>query len=111
MTPLTDLLKQISDRADKATEGPWRPYVRSGIPGEYFITSEIHDDDFPNIVHEVYEWRNTNFIAHARTDVPRLVKALAWCLDELGMYQGSKSLNESREIVTKILSGEEQESE
>jgi hypothetical protein len=78
MTDLPVWLQEVRDRADKATEGPWdmvwedgEAYVFRGRNwNREWVASAATSDD-------------TAFIAHARTDVPRLVELvgeMAWNL-------------------------------
>ena len=72
-------LDEIQARADAATEGPWEwtkgaeacavavPENRDGLYGP--LTWDDHNG-------EVFRESDAQFIAHARTDVPALVKAL-----------------------------------
>lgn len=65
-------LKEIEERANKATPGPWR--VDESLPNVYIrhdgigwpIASMFHTANGP--------WKeNAEFIAHARTDIPALL--------------------------------------
>ena len=62
MTDLPGWLQEIRDRADKATPGPWEALDYSGV-----VTGTTCD------VRYVPENPDAQFIAHARTDVPRLI--------------------------------------
>jgi len=72
MTDLPGWLQEIRDRADKATPGPWdmvwedgEAYVFRGRNwNREWVASAATSDD-------------TAFIAHARTDVPRLIEMVA----------------------------------
>lgn len=84
---LLEKLTQIRERAERATPGPW--------------TVELSDEDchgvyrIPEIRNlicyepdrrkaDLFEKQNAEFIAAARTDVPRLVAALKTSLSRLG---------------------------
>ena len=80
---MTDLLDEIQDRADHATEGPW-------FRGRFSIGAGLdHGDPDAIPVERVIMPGDAVFIAHAREDVPRMVAALravlrqADALDEL----------------------------
>ena len=76
---MTDYLDEIQARADAATDGPWAAIERA--LGDVYIAelgmygvawdepAEWHDSDEASLA-------DAEFIAHARTDVPRLVAAL-----------------------------------
>ena len=81
--PIMARLDATRDRADRATEGPWAATVtRQG--------GRVHDPDgypLPGCNNcgentEVYEGGDAEFIAAARTDVPRMEAALRAVLDE-----------------------------
>ena len=75
MTDLPGWLQEIRDRADKATPGPWEALDYSGV-----VTGTTCD------VRYVPENPDAQFIAHARTDVPRLIALvgeMAETLDEM----------------------------
>ena len=72
-------LDDIKKRAEKATEGPWIEFHENGTPGVAeaftcppatgpFLIDYGADRD--------QQKRDADFIAHARTDVPKLVAAL-----------------------------------
>lgn len=100
MPDLTDLLDEIQDRADRATDGPWSWASHVTVDGD--------------------SWADAEFIAHAREDVPRMVDALrgvlrqADALDELAAspigasYAGALELGARsiRHAITKALGAE-----
>jgi len=73
--PLTDAeLDEIEARAKKATPEPWKPLggfvAREPIPPSTLERiADFYDDDVTDQC-----WDNEVFVAHARTDVPALVK-------------------------------------
>lgn len=71
MTDLQAALGLIKARAKKATEGPWGYYTPQG-QGKDPIFGATPGDEVA-LVKRPADWR---FIAHARTDVPRLVAAI-----------------------------------
>ena len=77
-----DRLDEIAARADAANYGPWEP------DGSHFWTpsgrSDFHLDP-----------ADAEFIAHARTDVPRLVAALR-AVDEVSRLHRSRLPKASR---------------
>ena len=88
-------LKEIQDRADAATEGPWSSHA-FGYSGEGEPSSiVVHHDKFNwqavrdgEFVASMPRWDaqesdDAEFIAHARADVPRLVEALRRVLDQV----------------------------
>ena len=73
-----DRLDEIQARADHATDGVW------GVDGYdqcYVVSSDADDDGRPWMDCRVSNADDAVFIAHARTDVPRLVEALRRVLD------------------------------
>ena len=111
---MTDLLDEIQDRADHATEGPW-------FRGRFSIGAGLdHGDPDAIPVERVIMPGDAVFIAHAREDVPRMVAALravlrqADALDELAaspigsVHAGALSLGARsvRRAITKALGAE-----
>lgn len=84
-------LLAIRERADRATQGPWhllsRPWCRDDVVDLTVLAGNIdpHKGDLVADCQMAYDWtededdpriqerRNADFIAHARTDVPRLL--------------------------------------
>lgn len=68
-------LDDIKARIEKATLGPWsaEPYL-FGEEGRVRVTSPSDSEDY-NTAEDVLT-ADAEFIAHARTDVPKLVAAL-----------------------------------
>jgi hypothetical protein len=79
VTPLDKYLLEVREREGKATAGPWKHAV-----GTRYIVSDAIGGDRCHLPSEgicrVSKWSNEvdlaeiEFIAHARTDIPRLVK-------------------------------------
>lgn len=76
---ISEELDALQARADAATKGPWVEFHENGEPGELeafncapatgaFLIEYGADRD--------QQQRDSNFIAHAREDVPKLVAAL-----------------------------------
>lgn len=81
---LSVILDEIEHRANNAIEGPWftandnleaGPHTSSGLA---LIETGRNEDWWPA---RLCEWPTAEFIAAARNDVPRLVKALRRALD------------------------------
>lgn len=82
MTQLEELLKEMEERANAATRGPWRlefdsnarircsEFSRRDPSWRDWIAST---NEFPVVGQDS---KNAEFIAHARVDVPRLIKAV-----------------------------------
>ena len=62
-------LAQIKERAEKATRGKWS-FVPIDDSLEYFIVGE---DGNEAVASEVFMINDAAFIAHARTDIPKLI--------------------------------------
>lgn len=79
-------LTEIEVRAEKASHGPWvstRDQVNTGNkynPPEWYIAMPSHFGDSTCL-----DIDDAAFIAHARTDVPRLVAELREARKQLGM--------------------------
>jgi len=85
-------IEGMEARCDAATEGPWKndPYPSAHIPKEVIFPQEGVSEAraivkcFPNgaeqgIAIRVQTKRDAAFIAHARSDMPRLIaEARAW---------------------------------
>lgn len=81
---INERLDQIEQRAERASEGPWFDEERNlDDPwGATTVYNVFHNGDTPDrdlVAEAAYD--NAEFIAHARTDVPALVKALRAALD------------------------------
>lgn len=81
-------LQEIRDRVDKATPGPWRVVAhgeqdclarREITAGKHIMIARV--DCVPGVAADFD--RDYAFIAHARTDVPRLIDAVAEITDAL----------------------------
>lgn len=81
MNEIETKLAEIQACADAATEGPWTHrtnasdpmgFVEARIDGKPYGQEILGDDYFP----ELNKAADCSFIAHARTDIPALVKAL-----------------------------------
>ncbi len=88
MTDLPVWLQEIRDRAEAATPGPWRVVVhgeqdclarREITAGKHIMIARV--DCVPGVAADFD--RDYAFIAHARTDVPRLIDAVAEITDAL----------------------------
>ena len=79
MTDLTNLLATMRGRAEAATEGPWET-TASLYPDETLHDHVTQSADIENDICETPRTpqgiEDAEFIAHARTDVPRLLAAL-----------------------------------
>lgn len=72
-------LKQIRERSEKATPGKWQQYglIGSGALGSVQVqVGNIGRTTHPNWKDVLPNHENARFIAHARTDVPDLLKEL-----------------------------------
>lgn len=80
MTALTDWLDAAKTRADAATEGSW--WVMLNPAGDrYLIAHTVGDMGDPSEVAEVEDSWDAEFIAAARTDLPKTLDALRAVLD------------------------------
>ncbi len=74
MSEEKDILDEIEARANAATDGPWCS------PLGIFIVNNFQEDPLGEFKGS-NNGNNTRFIAHARTDVPNLCRALRAVLD------------------------------
>ena len=88
MPDLPAWLQEIRDRAEAATPGPWRVVAhgeqdclarREITAGKHIMIARV--DCVPGVAADFD--RDYAFIAHARTDVPRLIDAVAEITDAL----------------------------
>lgn len=143
MKPIDVILAEIKERADSATEGPWRVdsgmnyTIKNGVRFQHILAAGGDNPDcgkaicdtssFPEIIYpdgSVSPKRDGNikdakFIAHARTDVPRLIAALEVALSRLEVigsrcgipdarhacYLINKDCQKAEEQIAKILRG------
>ena len=65
-----DELKEIEDRVNKATKGPWKSFVegRDHSSGSSFIMTGGEDIEFNGLTQA-----DQDFIAHSRQDIPKLI--------------------------------------
>lgn len=110
--PLIDLLQEIKKRSDEATPGPWK-------------NERCNDDELIMQVTDTTGWRekypfayiaklggwgytmnnNEQFIAHARTDVPKLFSVIEKLIEQLNSYRESNHFHQMdsiREYSTNI---------
>jgi len=71
----------MRERAEDATEGPWEETATKRPDGSIYYSVDatwdgLHDGEVAVLPHTPQGSEDTAFIAHARTDVPALVKAL-----------------------------------
>ena len=85
MSDLTTYLDEVQARVDAATEGPWEAGVEQGLFGPMFVLRA--GDGRAVSFRRPFDGGVTadaEFIAHARSDVPRLlaaVRAVLYLLD------------------------------
>ena len=121
MTPLQQLIDEMKARAEKATPGDWywdprgANWLMSAIKT---VLSASHDGNYASNVSIKKE--DAEFIAHARTDFPRVLKALELALKyrdafakQVGINRLVASANEANaqdKNITAILSGANEKS-
>ena len=72
MTDLTKYLSEVKERADQATDGPWKHEL---FKMQESILAHTNKPILMQIIEEGEDyWEpNLTFIAHARTDIPKLL--------------------------------------
>lgn len=95
---LDKTLKEIKDRCEAATEGPWLKRTRTYDGEEVLCYRES----------KVVAWNNTNlkFIAHARTDVPMLLEMVEYCVQRGQCCSGTVCPEDLEEIAEKYKGAE-----
>ena len=107
MTPLETILSEIKARADAAGPEEWKASLHEG---EYLV-EYLLNGQHTRFAAICYDSNKAKFIAHARTDVPKLVAAVEFLLHadcDIALTpreQRGKEIME-REL-TKILQGAE----
>lgn len=96
MTDLQDALGQIKERAEKATEGPWAYEPEAcGPGGEWYRPARAYAEiglygpdgvEGEELTVGGGLTADAEFIAHARTDIPRLVEAIEAVMDTADRY-------------------------
>lgn len=81
-------LAQIKERAEKATEGPWK-IEESRYEGSYNVSSVKEEYDLSACLCPI---KDAEFIAHAREDIPKLLAEI-------------EALRESKEYCKRLVSG------
>ena len=85
--PIIDRLDQIKGRADMATDGPWVAEY-SKEQGNCVIPHDAHSTrEAVAVTRLFHQQADAEFIAAARTDVPRMEAALRAVLDHLSQWQ------------------------
>ncbi len=78
---LETLLASIEERAKKATPGPWN----NSVDWEYVSPPESAGEDAPPICGDCTK-RDSEFIAHARQDIPALLACLRKAVEQRNRY-------------------------
>lgn len=116
MTP-REQLQAIQERADSATPGSWRAELGRTY-GAVVLSDSVDDGRRVVLASSLVDLQDAEFIAHARTDIPRLVAA---CRDVLtladaadaaadqvmtyGIPSGRVSTIELRRTITEAMEG------
>jgi hypothetical protein len=64
-------LKQIEERCNKATTGPWKGFWRGNTVKSHYIWSPVEQKNICSSISP--KTKNADFIAHARQDIPDLL--------------------------------------
>jgi hypothetical protein len=105
---MEELLKEIDGRASAATEGPW-DYCKYQMTDYADITNAKRERVLiASLQDGNYKRRNIDcsFIAHARTDVPRLVKVLRYLIGTIEEHDIFIHENE-KQYLEVLLKGED----
>lgn len=77
MTRLETYLAEVSIRAEAATPGPWEYKMRFDVPFVQMLGTSAGFMSFAHLLHPEVKpkaFMTCEFIAHSRTDIPRLVE-------------------------------------
>jgi len=127
MTTLETLLGEIEKRVEAATHGPWSSKLIESVENWYQVGKEsfgpIKDQQNFREVCSFETWSNPNgqiaqtskadaeFIAHAREDLPRLLKAVRLVREQRDMWivldGHSEIKDECDAAVARVLEGKE----
>lgn len=71
-------LQEIELRADQSQNGPWKAYIegRDHESGSSFIMTGFEGDRGEDIYLSGATHADIDFIAHAKQDIPRLIKTI-----------------------------------
>lgn len=72
-------LEEIRQRAEAATEGPWKVGVAN--------TVVLADADFVEVAYAPLEYKDADFIANARQDIPALLDHIAKLQGKIDLYE------------------------
>ena len=115
MTQLQDKLREIRERSEAASKGPWKAYDWPEFPrrdeaercvrieSEFTVTAFCYDGD-PN--------HDALFIAHARTDIPALLAALELAIEQRDQLLPTEGyIHQLNKPILRIISPNNQEKE
>lgn len=110
MKELNEILAEMKERCEAATPGPWKrvtgDYV--GFVGEQFFavtdTSPDEDGDLKSIcASQRVKLENADFIAHARSDLPKLLACLEKALEQRDWWLGEACERHVENDVNKFI--------
>jgi len=95
----SDRVAQITERCDKATEGPWE-HRGEGHFSLFIETEYAEDPDGDELPQTVaiacYSIQDADFIAHAREDIPYLLGEVARLKEQVKKLEGYEVLHKLR---------------
>jgi hypothetical protein len=99
---LDDELAAIKARVEAATPGPWRA-VRNNAMGETWFNIFTKGDDqvlamIGDLADKVLKCPNAELVAHAPTDISRLLKALELCRRQRDLYRNDWATGEGKPL-------------
>ena len=93
---IDSILNEMQARCDKATAGPWTE-TRDGMCARHYelplLEAILGGETSPPIDRPLGQ-RNITFVAHARTDLPRCIKALREAHSFIMLLAASKPTND-----------------
>lgn len=102
--PIEAILTEIEARAKAALPGPWVDYMADGNSTVFREVTAPGDTEqnFSAICdfNERGDWKTPAFVAHARTDVPRLVAALRVAVEALEQLGAEETVEKWPELET-----------
>lgn len=113
MSNLTKKMQEISDRVEKASPGEWGARVNefSNLARARFIWDSTWG--FVGEFHGSQAEVNADFVANAKQDIPRLVKALEACMEQRRRMTYNELTEDERKMffTNKVLDSMDQELE
>lgn len=98
-TKLESYLQEVKERAEKATPGAW---LHEKHKDDYVFPPASCGEDHPPVCDvSNSNSRDADFIAHSRTDIPKLLAMLEEALEAIRFYANKNAWNKNELKVSK----------